>query len=376
MDYNYTSLIKKIKVALGLITRKVLTGPIEVSVDLTRRCNLDCIMCWWHTPLLRQTPPLEWLNQEIDYEIFKQLICDFKKIKVKRINLGGQGEPFLYTKLLEAIEFAKRAGIEVALITSGFFFNKDNIKAIFDLKVDWIDVSLQAATEQTYLKTHPKQQRGTFSRIKEQLLLLSQLKKGSHSVIPTVRLIHVICNLNYHEVVKIVELAKDVGVESVGFKRMSVIPETKVLLLNKEQLEGLRDLLDKAEARALELGIDNSISNYRKYILEGLTTGVYTTDFYSLIPCYAGWYSARILENGDVIPCCGCFDIIFGNVNVSSFIDIWSSQEYHRFRQQSIRMDKQELIKRGCKCYSCVDFGSNRGIYRKLHPIKARMLGV
>ncbi len=367
-------MIKKIKVALGIITRKVLTGPIEVSVDLTRKCTLDCLMCWWWSPLIKKHPSSEWANQEMDYELFRELIEDFKKIQVKRIILGGQGDPFLYPRILDAVEIIKKAGMEVALITCGAYFNEKRIRTIFDLGVDSLDVSLQAATAGTYLKIHPGQKEETFKRIKNQLILLTELKKTFNQTVPKVRIIHVICNLNYQETVKIIELAKEVGADSIGFKRLDVIPETRGLLLTKEQLAELRDLLNEAEKKAMELEIDTAISTYRKYILEGLTTGVYTTDFYSRIPCYVGWRSARILSDGNVIPCCGCYDLILGNIFYSSFITIWNSEKYHRFRQQAIGINKETLLQEGCKCYSCVDYGPNLGIYRKLHPIKAKKI--
>src|SRR4030042_1351100 len=108
--------VKKIKVALGIMTRKVLTGPTEVSVDLTRRCSTDCIMCWYWSPLLKNPPSPEWASQHIDYETYRRRLRDFRKLKVKRVVFGGQGDPFLYPKIMEAIESTKQSGIEVCLI--------------------------------------------------------------------------------------------------------------------------------------------------------------------------------------------------------------------------------------------------------------------
>ena len=115
---------KKLKVALGIITKKALTGPLEVSIDLTRNCTLNCVMCWWHSPLLEKHPSEEWINEAMEYDLYKELIRDLIKLKVKRIILGGQGDPLLYPRLFDAMELAKTAGLEVALITSGFFFNE------------------------------------------------------------------------------------------------------------------------------------------------------------------------------------------------------------------------------------------------------------
>lgn len=360
-------LIQKLKVALSILTRKVLTGPIEVSVDLTCQCTTGCVMCWYWSPLLKDRPSGEWSNQSLKYEVLERLLADFKKLKVKRIILGGQGDPLLYPKILEAIRMAKQMGIEVCLITGGVYLNEERTRKIFELGVDHLDISLQAATPQTYQKIHPLQKEGTFERIKGQLMLLSRLKKESRKERPQVRIIQVVFNLNYQETVKIVELAKEINAQSVGLKRIDVIPETRDLLLNKGQLEQLKILLNEAEARAKELGVKTEIGDFRKYMLAGLNTGIYTADFYARIPCYVGWHSSRILANGDVVPCCNCYSLIFGNINKTSFCDIWSSKEYQQFRLEALKINKDFLSKRGCKCYSCNDFGSNLAIYRKLN---------
>lgn len=363
---------KKLKIALGIIAKKTLTGPLEVSIDLTRKCTLNCVMCWWHSPFLEKHPSKEWINESMEYDLFKELIRDLTKLKVKRIILGGQGDPMLYPKLFDAMELAKTAGMEVALITSGFFLNEKKIRAIFELQIDCLDVSLQAASSETYLKMHPGQRKDTFDRIKNYVSLLARLKKSQKLNKPRIQIIHIVCSLNYHESIEVVDFASEVGADSIGFKRVDIVPETKKLLLNESQLNELSALLKDAGQRAKELNINTGLDTFNKIILPGLTSGNYTTDFYSLIPCYAGWKSARILETGDVIPCCGCYELILGNIKQQSFIDIWNSEKYMHFREKGLHVNKNLLTKEGCKCFSCVDYSSNLGIYKKLHPIESK----
>lgn len=364
--------LKKLQVALGIIARKVFTGPIEVSVDLTRKCATDCMICWYWSPLLHQRPTQEWANQHIEYEIFLKLVEDFKRLNVKRIILGGQGDPFLYPRITDVIKTTKESSIGVSLITAGNYFSEKKINEMVELKVDHIDVSVQAATDETYKKIHPTLKEGTFERIKESLLLLSDLKKKYKQSVPTVSLIFVVCNLNYQDTIKIVDLANEIGAGHIGFKRIDIIPETKQLLLNEEQLKELEILLREARIKAKKLNISTSIDFYQKYIVKGITTGVYTLDYYSQVPCYVGWLSARILSDGSVIPCCGCYDVVMGNIRNSSFTEIWNSEEYREFRKKSINIWKNPGLVNQCKCYSCIDFEFNLGIYRRLHPVKAR----
>ena len=371
---NDKMLFKKMGVALGIVTGRSLTGPIEVSVDLTRKCTAGCIMCWYWSPLLEQRPSAEWADQQLDYELFLRLLKDFKKLHVKRIVFGGQGEPLLYPRITEVIDATKKAGIETVLITNGVYLNEKKIKEIFDLRVDHVDFSIHAATSQTYQKIHPGLKEGTFERIKQAIALLAGLKKKFNRKIPTVTLIDAIFNLNYHETVKMVELAKELGAEAVGFKRADIIPETRCLLLNNAQMDELKKLLKEAKEKAVELGVDTSIDFYEKYIMAGLTTGDYTSGYYSRVPCYVGWVSSRILSDGSVIPCCGCYDVILGNIRNSSFAKIWNSKEYREFRKKSINIWKNQNLAQECKCSSCIDFEFNLRIYQKLHPIKTRKL--
>lgn len=364
--------MKKIKVALGIITRKVLTGPLEVSIDVTRKCTTNCIMCWNYSPLRNKVPSSDWQNEHLNWNIFKQLIDDLKRLKVKRIIFGGDGDPFLHPQIREMIKAVTRTGAELSIATGGLYFNEDKIRKLFDLGVDSLNISLHAATTETFLRTHPALKEEAFTDIRNCLILLAELKKAKKRNKPFVQMINVICRVNYPEVVKMIEFAKEVRADAVDFKRMDTIPETRALLLTENQLRELRHLLSEAARRAVELGVKTNIELYRRYALKGVKSGKYTLDFYSKMPCYVGWRSARVLVNGYVIPCCGCYNLPLGDLSESKFSEIWRSPKYKDFRQESINIMRKAHLKDKCGCHSCADFTANLGIYRKLHPFKAK----
>jgi len=367
-------LAKKIKIALGIVSKKPLTGPISVSVDLTRKCSMACVMCWYWSPLLKGEPPREWSEEHIDYRLFLELLKDFKELSVKNLIFGGQGDPFLHPDIMKIVEATKKAGIGVSLITSGSYFTSENVKKIVELRVDQLDVSVQAATPETYRKIHPALKEGVFEKIKGSLLLLKDLKKASGQAAPFLTVIDAVCSLNYKDTVRMVDFAHEVGAQNVGYKRIDVIPETRSLLLNEEQVKELGPLINEAKARAEQLGIATSLGFFRKYITPGLTSGEYTNGYYAQVPCYVGWLSSRILSDGSVIPCCGCYNPPLGNVRKDSFSAIWNSEKYRDFRERSLNILKNPGLVQNCKCYSCIDFESNLGVYRKLHPLKARKI--
>lgn len=366
-------LAKKIKVALGIITRQALTGPISVSVDLTRKCSMACVMCWYWSPL-KESPSKEWSGEHIDYPLFLELLKDFKKLSVKSLIFGGQGDPFLHPEIMKIVEAAKKAGASVSLITSGGYFTEENVRELVRLKVDQLDVSVQGATPETFRQIHPALKEGVFEKIKGALLLLTELKKAAGQKEPFLSLIDAVCSLNYKDMVRMVELAHEVGAQNLGYKRMDIIPETRSLLLNKSQVKELGPLINEAKAKADELGITTSLGFFQKYITPGLQTGVYTTGYYAQMPCYVGWLSSRILSDGSVVPCCGCYNPPLGNIRRDSFSAIWNSKEYREFRKKSINILKNPELVQNCKCSSCVDFEFNLGVYARLHPFKARKI--
>lgn len=84
------------------------------------------------------------------------------------------------------------------------------------------------------------------------------------------------------------------------------------------------------------------------------------------IPCYIGWYYARILTNGNVIPCCKASSHPLGNIYRKSFSKIWGSHAYKRFRfnAKNLSKDNPYFSKINCR-KSCDNWGMNLNIHRK-----------
>ena len=84
--------------------------PRQVVIELTNVCNLDCPMC----PRKMFDRP----NEHMDFEVYKKIVDRLEG--VEEIALIGYGEPLLYPKLIEAIEYGKRLDYKVTLVTNGF----------------------------------------------------------------------------------------------------------------------------------------------------------------------------------------------------------------------------------------------------------------
>lgn len=87
-------------------------------------------------------------------------------------------------------------------------------------------------------------------------------------------------------------------------------------------------------------------------------------DLYARQPCYAGYAFSAIFPNGDVRPCCHC-EPVMGNLQHSSFADIWFSDRYQEYRQRMLDITEKGLLP-GCLCHECGYLFENEQIGRGL----------
>ena len=72
------------------------TFPRHIFIEVTSLCNLSCSYC-----------PRERINQHIDFELFRTIIDECNSHGPRSFSLHLFGEPLLYPKIIEAIEYIK-----------------------------------------------------------------------------------------------------------------------------------------------------------------------------------------------------------------------------------------------------------------------------
>ncbi|MFA6358252.1 MAG: radical SAM protein [Candidatus Omnitrophota bacterium] len=93
----------------------------------------------------------------------------------------------------------------------------------------------------------------------------------------------------------------------------------------------------------------------------------YENEFINKIPCYVGWTYSRILSTGEVIPCCKSVNKPLGNINKHSFVGIWNSSAYRKFRNKAKLFSKNNpYFKRIDCCKSCDNVGINLQIHQQV----------
>jgi len=483
--YNLNKMQKKTKkffkdnldLAGALDGSRAYKGPNIVQIDLTDKCNLNCVGCWCHSDFLGESKLIE--CKELPYKLVKKLIEDLHKIGVKEIMLSGSGEPFMYPKIMEVITSIKQKGIKLNIVTNFTLVNKKIIEKLVELKVDNITASIWAGDAKTYVKTHPNQNEKTFERIRENLKFLHSLKKEKN--LPHVKIYNVISKFNYGKIENMINFALDTLVDYIEFqvidavqgkteflmlsesKKLNLFKQFRLLLkrdncyaydvdsflINKKFLDGklnkeikefpgrfikipLKFILkvsegdkdgkkcimrvltcplnkttwppkednpkiredknlyifrfnpphcklcesfdtcpvnDKGEIGIKYLSILGFGSFYRRISNESLREA-YDSNIIDSIPCYVGWIYARILTNGDVIPCCKAHLFPLGNLYKNSFKSIWFSEKYNEFRKKAKNTKKSDPYFKRIECYKgCDNLGINLEFHKRIKEL-------
>ncbi len=296
--------LKKLYIALGIWLKRPVTGPLEVAIDISSYCNYGCITCWNYSPLNKEPFKVDPDKRFIRVTEYKRLVDELKKLSVKRVTLGGDGEPFYHPDVIEMIEYAKSRGLSTSIATHGATLSETKIKRIVDSGLDYLGISLHAATPETYLRMYPKQNTETFLKVCTNLKLLARYKSTGGT---RLGLTFVVCHENYKDIEPLFKLAEDTGVDEVMLKRFDSCKETRKLLLTGQDKDELQEILEGVESLTKGKAISRSIASFKNYLKGDVHEGRYTTKYYEYMPCYAGWSYARILIDGEVIPCCNCY---------------------------------------------------------------------
>ena len=125
------------------IARRPVSALEKVYVEPTNRCNLTCRTCVrnaWDAP-----------SGFMSAEIFDAVIASLGAFpRPPTVFLGGFGEPLAHPEILRMIGRARAAGATVELITNGILLTAGVRRAVVDLGVHRLWVSLDGATPEGY----------------------------------------------------------------------------------------------------------------------------------------------------------------------------------------------------------------------------------
>jgi MoaA/NifB/PqqE/SkfB family radical SAM enzyme len=185
-------------------------GPRTINMAYDRTCNLGCPSCRPAKIALKG-------NGFRAAERIQENLLDAGLQGADRLIITGSGDPFaskLFLGFLRTFRPATRPGLRIQLSTNGVLLTPDMWASICHEAVDMIDVSIDAATPETYALNRG----GNFARLVENLHFMGGLLR--EGAIHRFAIHMVVQSNNYREMPAFAALGRAVGASHVYFKEL------------------------------------------------------------------------------------------------------------------------------------------------------------
>ncbi len=316
---------------LGVLCEHAFIGPQIVVMDPYHRCNANCVHCWVHTPGVSH--PKEYYEMKLEYEKFKKIADDLGDLMVDLIIFQGDGEPLMYNRFFDLVQYAREKGIQVSFFTNGILMDKVNTEKALQNEISEIFCSLPAGTAKTFAKINTKQTEKTFDLILSNLKQLCKMKKKKAGNKPRLIMTHVVHTMNAHELEEMAKVDMEIGADVMRFYLIRLDENIEFLKLTNDDLvkikASMKKIKEMAKGKDIELldTTDFQLDNFEQ------KSGSWSGNVFLEKGCTLGWNFCLIPASGEVSFCCHLRTV--GYLDKKSFKDIWTSEEYKRFRYQA-----------------------------------------
>ncbi len=299
---------------------KKLKGPLMItSWRATGACNYSCVYC----NVDANTKPSP---DELDTEWGLRLVDQIYEFGSQWFGLKG-GEPLLRKDVFTLIAHAKSLGLEVCLLTNGYYVDGEILDNLVKYNV-YTSISIDGSEKANDALRGKGSYKAALSAI--QRLSKAGILNG---------LSMAITNINLNEADYIVGLAEEYGAKFVWFNHLvptgrakrhldlEPTPEHYEVFLNH-----LYDLSQKHYNVDFDFNIHcpHYIRIVKKRNPEGFCEWYNKTHTAKCIYFRFGGYLS-VLENGDVIPCFYSEDLKIGNIKEKPLKELWDDMQNSEF---------------------------------------------
>jgi MoaA/NifB/PqqE/SkfB family radical SAM enzyme len=277
--------------------------PKYLHIALTNKCNLKCIMCPYHSKLLKEeshTNPYFDHAIKMPADILRKVI-DEASMYGSSLTFGQYDEPMLYKDFIGHVSYAKQKGCKVSLTSNGTYVDEERAKKLLETGIDHISFSIDAASHESYKKIRG----GNFDTPINNIKKLVEIR-NKYNFPATIRACMVLQEHNMHEKEDFKSLMHQIGIDMISYYNLSVF----------------KDGIWQNEV--LNFDVDEKMPE--RYA------------------CSQLWSQAMIYPDGNVSLCCATTmyvsyrkDIPYmGNLNDASISQIWLSKHYNKVRSNAL----------------------------------------
>jgi MoaA/NifB/PqqE/SkfB family radical SAM enzyme len=178
--------------------------PVRITFDTASVCNLRCVQC------NRENPGINFVEHRGDPAVANRVLETAKTLS--RLSLYGLGEPLLSEAFWKIVESDDCRGIPVVDINSnGTLLSKKNVDRLLRSHLTNYNISLDGATVETFKRIRLGELNKILAGIRRLTTRRRELGRFDFKIA-----IHMtVMMANIHELPAMIELAIDLGVDSV-----------------------------------------------------------------------------------------------------------------------------------------------------------------
>lgn len=309
--------------------------PYEILIHPSGRCNLHCNWCIGGRILEgkkhgqgRQIPKVlpSLLSKPTNMERVINGILSYNKegFRVENVSFSGiTGEPLLAKKsFIKAVDMLSKHNIRTGVYTNATLIDDKIVQTL--LKMDYINISLDAADPKTYAVIKyggNREGKKMFGKAIKNITKLVKLKNVSGKSRLDINASFVLYPDNYRQIYKAARVLKEIGISTLRVKQ----DISGHVLLSKKQMTEVKKLTVKA--KNLEDGRFRFIMIHRPNIPSDMKR--------NFERCVISDLMAAIGSDGNVYPCnyqaCSGSSV-YGNAIEKDFSEIWESKSRARIK--------------------------------------------
>ena len=273
----------------------------HLFLNITSYCNSNCVYC--------EVKCLDHKN-DLEFERQKKLIKEAKDLGVTEVSFSG-GEPFVYYKVWELIDYVLSLGLELNIMSNGLMINdfSDEKMAVLK-KLKRIFISWDSADP----KIH-NELRGGADFFEKSLAGVKKMLAAGVKV----SFAGVLSNKNYAGLNDLIRFTHESGVDSIFFQPLHVwsnydtvanSKDKEKLIPEQDDFKALRQSIKTATKLARQLGVDNNlpalsqwVEKYYLYQIEANRQGRWINNIMPSYKCLEIFTKIFIDCDGGVLPC-------------------------------------------------------------------------
>lgn len=291
---------------------------------ITDRCDQRCKHCYIYEGKDKK------YNPELDLNTLKEILKNFiescNKLERNPILVITGGDPLLYEKIWDFLEFLKDKNIHFGILGNPFHLNYDVVNQLENLGCISFQMSLDGLK-----KTHDYiRKTGSFDAT------LDSLKYFENSKIRTA-IMTTVSKTNINEIPNLVDVVVKHKVNTFAFARYCPNPEDLDLIVSPEEYRTFLDKMWTKYMQNQECDTRFALKDHlwKLYLYENRLfnpKNISNPDNLILDGCHCGISHITTLADGTVYACRRSKTPV-GKVPEQSFYDIFTSTEMEKYRQ-------------------------------------------